>query len=182
MAEARDDRVDRHLFRQLAAGRASALGELYDRHSVSLFRHALALTRHREEAEDLVHVVFMKVVATGETLLGVRKPSSYLHRSLHLAWIDICRRTALGDRALASGDLSRVEMPIGERSLDLARALARLPPEQRAVVVLHVSEGFSFREIGRMTGVSLFTAAARYRLAVGKLRAALGAVQDRSTT
>ncbi len=40
----------------------------------------------------------------------------------------------------------------------------RLPAEQREVIVLHLMEGFSFREVGRLTGVSLFTAAARYRL------------------
>ena len=39
--------------------------------------------------------------------------------------------------------------------------------------VLHIVEGFSFREVGKLTGVSLFTAAARYRLAVGRLRKVL---------
>jgi len=53
------------------------------------------------------------------------------------------------------------------------RAIDTLPAEQREVVVLHVLEGFSFREIGGLTGVSMFTAAARYRLATGKLRTLL---------
>lgn len=44
---------------------------------------------------------------------------------------------------------------------------------RREAVLLHVVEGFSFREIGRQTGVSLFTAASRYRLAVRRLRVAL---------
>lgn len=55
-------------------------------------------------------------------------------------------------------------------SIDLLRALDDLPDEQREVVVLHVVDGFSFREVGRMTGVSLFTAAGRYRLAMARLR------------
>ncbi len=58
--------------------------------------------------------------------------------------------------------------------MDMARALDDLPAEQREVVVLHLVEGFSFREIGRLTGVSLFTAAGRYRLAVARLRKSLG--------
>ena len=65
--------------------------------------------------------------------------------------------------------------------MDLARALDQLPPEQREVVVLHVTSGFSFREIGGMTGVSLFTAAARYRLALSKLRATLGSTEKGGT-
>jgi RNA polymerase sigma-70 factor (ECF subfamily) len=58
-------------------------------------------------------------------------------------------------------------------AIDIGRALDDLPPLQREVVVLHLVEGFSFLEIGRLTGVSLFTAAARYRLARARLRTAL---------
>lgn len=174
MADARDDRIDRNLFRDLAAGRSSALADLYDRHSASLFRHALALTRRREEAEDLVHTIFTTLATRGEPLLGVRAPASYLHRALHTAWIDICRRAAVGARVVDAAHRPQLANAVDEASMDLARALDELPPEQREVVVLHVTNGFSFREIGRMTGVSLFTAAARYRLALTKLRAALG--------
>jgi RNA polymerase sigma factor (sigma-70 family) len=181
VAEARDDRIDRNLFRDLAAGRSSALGDLYDRHAASLFRHALALTRRREEAEDLVHTTFTKLATTGEPLLGVHTPTSYLHRALHTAWIDICRRAAVGQRVMELADRSRLEDALDEASIDLARALDQLPPEQREVVVLHVTSGFSFREIGQMTGVSLFTAAARYRLARTKLRATLGSTDGGGT-
>lgn len=110
-----DDHRDRELLGELVLGRQHALGELYDRHAPSLFRHACALTRRRAEAEDLVQAVFVKLASTGAELLGVRTPASYLHQV----------------------------------------------------------EGFSFLEIGRQTGVSLFTAAARYRLALARLRKVL---------
>jgi DNA-directed RNA polymerase specialized sigma24 family protein len=44
------------------------------------------------------------------------------------------------------------------------------------VIVLRVVEGFSFREIGYLTGVSLFTAAGRYRLALKRLQQASGTI------
>lgn len=59
-----------------------------------------------------------------------------------------------------------------DQALDMARALDGLPALQREVIVLHLVEGFSFLEIGRMTGVSIFTAAGRYRLAISRLRRA----------
>ena len=74
-----------------------------------------------------------------------------------LSWIDI-EACAVGDRALA---------------IDLGRALQSLPPEQREVIVLHLSEGFTFREIASLCGVPRNTAASRYRLALEKLRDAL---------
>jgi len=176
----RDDRRDRELLAELASGRAEALAELYDRHAASLFRHGLALTRRRQDAEDLVQSVFVKLTATGAELLGVRQPASYLHRMLHTTWMDARRRIITGERVVelvtVGGQSAR---PAFEASIDIARALDELPEEQREVVVLHIVEGFSFREVGRLTGVSLFTAAGRYRLAIGRMRKLLGRQQGR---
>jgi DNA-directed RNA polymerase specialized sigma24 family protein len=63
--------------------------------------------------------------------------------------------------------------------LDLVRGLDALSDVQREVVVLHLVDGYSFREIGGMTGVSLFTAAGRYRDALGRLRAFLDVTENK---
>lgn len=214
---ARDDKEDRDLLADLAAGNRDALARLYDRHAGSLFRHAFALSRRRPDAEDLVHSVFLKLAAAGTGLLEVRAPANYMHRMLQTAWLDARRRRAAADRALeaisaqrVTGEVvattsgreaaaaarvtggmsettSRAEAPsvsVGAAtavvdSIDLDRALDALPAPQRQVIVLHLVEGFSFREIGRLTGVSLFTAAARYRLALYRLRSLLGGSRTR---
>jgi RNA polymerase sigma-70 factor (ECF subfamily) len=152
------------------------MADLYDRHAASLFRHALALVRQRSEAEDLVHSVFVKIAGSGVELLGVREPAGYLHRVLHTTWIDACRRTAVAQRIAAGTMPKESRLPPHDTSMDVMRALDALPVEQREIVVLHAIEGFSFREAGRLTGVSLFTAAARYRLAMGKMRMSLDPV------
>jgi len=178
----RDDRRDRQLFGDLAAGRSCALGGIYDRHAASLFRHACALAGRHADAEDLVHAVFMKLAAMGPDLLGVRQPAAYVHRMLHRAWVDGHRRAATGERLMdgMAGPAAVTPMRSAAEAIDLARALDALPAEQREVVVLHAFDGFSFREIGGLTGVSMFTAAARYRLAIGKMKQRLAPVgQDR---
>ncbi len=178
-----DDPRDQALFKDLAAGRLEALGRLYDAHAAALFRHALALTRCVPDAEDLVQAVFMKLVTTGADLLGVRKPVSYLHWMLHTTWLDTRRRIATGERAVEQS-LAEILGPHTaplEDAIDVARALDELPPLQREVIVLHIVEGVSFREIGRLTGVSLFTAAARYRLALGRLRNVLSRGRKETT-
>jgi RNA polymerase sigma-70 factor (ECF subfamily) len=175
----RDDRRDRELLCGLASGRREALGELYDRHSASLFRHALALTRRSADTEDLVQSVFVKLATTGAELLAVRQPASYLHRILSTTWLDLQRRTIAGERAVEISSMNSVESPpFGlEGSIDMGRALDALPDVQREAVILHVFDGFSFREVGRATGVSLFTAAARYRLAIARLKKILGSTE-----
>jgi RNA polymerase sigma-70 factor (ECF subfamily) len=177
--QTRDDRRDRELLGDLASGRREALGQLYDRHSASLFRHALALTRRRAEAEDLVQAAFVKLATTGAELLGVRTPASYLHRMLKTTWVDLQRRTIVGERAVEQGatPFSWAQSPDLDNAIDIGRALDELPPLQREVIVLHLIEGLTFMEVGRQTGVSLFTAAGRYRLAIARLRKTL----DRAT-
>jgi RNA polymerase sigma factor (sigma-70 family) len=173
----RDDRRDAKGFGRLVRGDRDALADLYDAHASSLFRHGLALTRRTVEAEDLVQTVFLKLATTGAPLLAVRNPANYLHRILRAAWIDGQRRPAVArgsaidtdDDAFASnvaGDLAS--------AIDVTRALARLPAAQREIVHLHLIEGFSFREAGRITGVSMFTAASRFRVALDRLRQSIG--------
>lgn len=175
MPPTRDDHHDRQLLNDLASGRQQALGELYDRHASSLFRHACALTRRRAEAEDLVQAVFVKLASTGAELLGVRTPANYLHRMIKTTWLDGQRRAIVSGRVTNDhATIFPVATPTEpEHTIDLGRALDDLPALQREVIVLHLVEGFSFLEIGRQTGVSLFTAAARYRLALARLRKVL---------
>jgi RNA polymerase sigma-70 factor (ECF subfamily) len=177
---------DRELLDSLALGRTEALAELYDRHAASLFRHGLVLARRRPDAEDLVHAVFVKLATTGAELLAVREPSSYLHRILHTTWIDGQRRSETGERAVEHAEEGRAAWAVPragslEDAIDVDRALAALPPAQREAVLLHLIEGFSFREIGRQTGVSLFTAAGRYRLGIRRMRESLARANEDAT-
>jgi len=59
-----------------------------------------------------------------------------------------------------------------EAKLILAKLGEDLPPDQ-AAVLHYLAEGYSYKEIGQKTGVSLSTAASRFRLARAKMRARL---------
>ena len=173
----RDERRDAECFARLVRGDRSALGDLYDMHAASLFRHGLALTRRPGEAEDLVQAVFLKLATTGAPLLAVRRPANYLHRILHTAWIDSQRRPAAANETAIGANEEFIAWESGsnmESAIDITRALAVLPAAQRQAVQLHLIEGFSFREAGRIAGVSMFTAASRYRAALARLRVVLG--------
>lgn len=174
MSGADDRRRDRELLAGLTEGRVDALADLYDRHARPLFRHALVLARCVPDAEDLVQGVFVKLSTTGAELLGVREPANYLHRMLHALWIDDRRRKSVVERATESAPV-RGWRPEIETVIDLVEAVKALPALEREAIVLHVTEGFSFREVGRITGVSLFTAAGRYRQGIIRLRKSLGA-------
>jgi RNA polymerase sigma-70 factor (ECF subfamily) len=172
----RDDARDRQLLARLAAGEREALGELYDRHVASLYRHARALAGRGPDADDVVQAVFVKLATAGAPLLGVRRPASYLHRMLWTSWVDEQRlRTARAEDPIdnaASANAGNRNAGDEER-FDIELALSALPPALREIVVLHIVVGFSFREAGRIVGVGTFTAASRYRLAIARMRKTL---------
>ena len=49
-----------------------------------------------------------------------------------------------------------------------------MPLKQREIIALKIDGGLTFVQIGEVLGVSPNTAASRYRLALEKLRTALG--------
>jgi RNA polymerase sigma-70 factor (ECF subfamily) len=57
-----------------------------------------------------------------------------------------------------------------EAALSLQAALLELPEEQREAVMMRIWSGMTLEEIAVATGVSLNTAASRYRYALEKLR------------
>ena len=157
-------------------GDREALGELYDAHADALFGHALVLTRRREDAEDLVQDVFVKLADRGVALLGIRGPGAYLHRMLRTAFIDRERHRAVAAESSTRepDGVSKGYFVEADR-MAIEAAVRRLPIEQREVVLLHVIEGLTFREVAARTGAAMWTVASRYRLGISRLRAMLGA-------
>ena len=64
-----------------------------------------------------------------------------------------------------------IEKAIGiEESGELQDLLARLPYEQREIIVLHLHHEMRFREIAKALGISINTVQSRYRYGLDKLR------------
>jgi RNA polymerase sigma-70 factor (ECF subfamily) len=167
------DRDDRARLRRLASGETDALAELYDLHAERLHAHALWVLGSREDAEDAVQRVFVRLAGMGGSLLGIRRPAAYLFRMARREALQILRRSAARAEKPFAGALVREEGSGPEERAEIAmieRKIGRLDPVQREVVYLHLYEGLTFREIGKLTGAPTFTAASRYRLALARLR------------
>ena len=178
MSDAASRDRDRDCLRRLAHGEASALETIWNSYGDRTFRHALWVTGRREDAEDVVQSAFAQLAGRGAELLGVRDLAPYLAAIVHHEAVAVAKARARGGAPVDVDPDALVPVrPDLEGEADRRRAagmIGALPVEQREVVVLHLWEGLTFREIGRATGVSTFTAASRYRLAIARLRTALG--------
>lgn len=162
-------------FRRLAQGGIEALDAIYILEADRLFALALWITGSREEAADAVQDVFVKLAGTGGNLRQVRRPRAYLLSMARSAALD--RLRARRDGEPAEDLLLEAPAPDPAGSVDaraVSRLLRRLPARQREAVYLRYFAELSFADVGRVTGVSLFTAASRCRLGLARLRHWMG--------
>ncbi len=144
---------------------------------------AVTQLRDRSLAEDVVHDVFVSFAGTVGTfhLSGTLK--GYLSTCVANSARDRnrlrSRRDAGPDVVEGAGSNSDgpVEHAIGrEESGQLTDLLARLPYEQREIIVLHLHHDMRFREIAKALGISINTVQSRYRYGLDKLRSILNSV------
>jgi RNA polymerase sigma-70 factor (ECF subfamily) len=152
----------------LAEGREEAFAALYDRFGPPLFRFAWAMLRSRADAEDAVQEVFLGLARSRHTLRRIENLPAYLFGAVRHA---VGRVAARRTDALPLPDRHATEEALDPALSDwLERALGRLPPEQREVLSLKIDGDLTFAEVAAVLGVSLNTAASRYRYALEKLR------------
>ncbi len=163
----------------LAAGDEEAFETVHERFAARLFWAALRMLDHRQDAEDAVQQVFADFIRASARLTQVNDLSAYLFSSLRHAAQKAAtraRRQPIADTELAADTAvmtseCEVDSPHDER---LRRCLARLPRKQREIIALKIDGELTFSQIAEVLGVSPNTAASRYRLALEKLRTALG--------
>jgi RNA polymerase sigma-70 factor (ECF subfamily) len=156
--------------------------EVVREHSARVYRLAYRLTGNCHDAEDLTQEVFVRVFRS----LPSYTPGTFegwLHRITTNLFLDITRRKqrirfeGLGDEAAArlKGSEPTPSQAFDDRHLDhdVAEALADLPPEYRAAVVLCDIEGLTYEEIADVLGVKLGTVRSRIHRGRAQLRAAL---------
>jgi RNA polymerase sigma-70 factor (ECF subfamily) len=168
-----DESTDAELAAATRAGDMRALASLYRRYAQTLMAVAYRLLSSREDAEDVLHDVF---VGLPEAL---RK---YDERGRLESWLKrVTARVALSRlRSERHGEDIDVEMSAtthapaaAEELITLDAAVAALPPSLRAVLVLKEIEGFSHAEIAGMLGISKGASEVRLHRAVAALRAML---------
>ncbi len=176
-------RSDGELISSIGAGDASAIGELYDRYSATLFPLALRILRDRSEAEDVLHDAFVAV--------SDRAAQYVPERGSVIAWLVTLVKNLAIDRArrrerrgtlqrevlpheppASARDPERLTSEASERA-KIRRALATLPEAQRTTLEVAFFEGLTYPEIAARENVPLGTVKSRAARALSALREAL---------
>lgn len=172
---------DDALVRRVLAGDAEAFGDLVTRHHARCLRLAVHLVGDRADAEDAVQEALLR---------AYRHLGRYREQERFGAWltrivVNQCRTArARARRPLPPGvdwaDVERAAAPAADEPADdagrraaLARALGRLPNDQREAVVLRYADELSFAEMAAATGATPAALKMRVQRACRRLRALL---------
>jgi RNA polymerase sigma-70 factor (sigma-E family) len=154
-----DERAERE-FREYVASRQAVL-----------FRAALLLTGHREDAEDLLQAALSRLALHWEDVAG--SADAYVRKILYHQQVGRWRRRGREYAVEALPEPAAAPDPADQTSLrvTLATVLRQLTPRQRAVLVLRFYEDLPEAQVAEILGCSVGTVRSMTSRTLARVRA-----------
>jgi RNA polymerase sigma-70 factor (ECF subfamily) len=128
--------------------------ECVSRYADNVYRFILKNLRHEENARDVVQGAFEKLWR-GRQEVDAEKSKSYLFTVAYHQMIDHIRKEKRISLRESFADTERVtQRPANNLKKVLEEALDTLSETQRSLVLLKDYEGYSYQEIGQITGLN----------------------------
>jgi RNA polymerase sigma-70 factor (ECF subfamily) len=163
-------------------GEVALLGELFERHHQRLYHFFLRLARSRSAAEDLVQEVFVRMLKYRHTFRVDSEFVPWMFTLARNAATDLYRARPkelpeTEDTPEPAADLPHPIEGIerAEQAQKLQRALARLAPERREILVLARFSELKYDRIAEMLGISEGAVKVRVHRALKDLKEAFHA-------
>jgi RNA polymerase sigma-70 factor (ECF subfamily) len=155
--------TDADLVRAAVAGNDEAFHALVDRHAPSLFRSAQALSRNRQDAEDLLQDTFIAAHRGLKNFAGRSSIKTWLLRILTRKAFKALKRA----RSRPTVSLDVIDIPQAgpsrsiDQRLDVITVLRTLSEPHCQVLTLREIEGLSYDEIATVLGIPRGTVESR---------------------
>ena len=148
-------------------------GVLYDRYSNKVYNKCISFTKNQNEAKDLVQDIFLKVFVKLHHYNKVKASFStwlyvivYNHCTNYVTrdkkrWQNTFKESSIKDYG-DSGDVVELEELNGLNEEKFSKALLKLPPEDKALLLLRYQDDVPIKEIQEL--LSLNESAVKMRL------------------
>lgn len=172
--------ADAQMVARIRAGDHDAFETLVARYQEPLYRYLLGFVGEPEQARDLLQETFLRAYRSLASLEDPALLRSWLYRIAHNQAISMLRRSRIV-RWLPFVAMRQVAPAPDRSAIESARvtaALAKVPTELRAPLLLHLVAGFSYHEVAAL--LQLTEGAVRMRISRGRaaFRAAYGSEDD----
>ena len=170
---------DGELIARLQSGDLDALGGLFDRHRLKVYRTALAVARDPAAAEDITQDVFLRLYRNAVRIDRSLPLMAWLYRvTVNLSCTWLARRSRwfapleeVVERLVSPARLTpEREAERSEEWRVVERAIAGLPVSQRVVLVLYYLNDLSLIEIAKIVECPVGTVKSRLHYGRENLR------------
>ncbi len=161
-----------NLVKQAKLGDTAAFGDLYEIYSTDMFRFAYYYTGNKTSAEDCVSEAVLLAFDKIRELRNVSSFKSWLFRILRNCCAAYFRNGARENPCDIYEGVHSFENEENEK-ISLRNALAKLPSEDRELIILHYCNGYTSREISLMLTMNEGTVRSKISRGTEKLRKAL---------
>jgi RNA polymerase sigma-70 factor (ECF subfamily) len=168
---------DRELVAAFLGGRREAFDLIVERHRRHVYQICFRFVGNHEDASDLAQDVFVRAFRG----LKKFKQEAALGTWLYRVSVNVClNRVASRKPAAEPLDAAQHvdadatdpldELARGRRAVEVRRAIRKLPPKQRATLILRVYQELPHDEIAKILGSSVGAVKANFFHALGNLK------------
>ncbi len=166
---------------EVGSGQVARLGVLFERYHRALFRYFVSMNRDREQAEDLVQEVFVRMLRYRASYDPAQSFTAWMYQIARNAGVDQVRKRGTAqvvdidtfvDRRAELVSASPGPEESAARGQDLAllrRAMDRLPDDKREILVLSRFQGMKHEDIAEVLGCEVGTVKVRVYRAIRAL-------------
>lgn len=150
------------LLLQVAAGDRQAFTRLYSQYLDAAFHYVFLFTKNKDEAEEILQEVFVKIWENREKLAEVQSFKSYLFKAAKNRVLDEVRKVQVRHRVLT--EIRRGKSVNDDSTTDaiaykdyyrvVQQAIEKLPPKRKLIFRMNTENGLSHDEIANQLGVS----------------------------
>ncbi|MCI0707885.1 MAG: RNA polymerase sigma factor [Ignavibacteriae bacterium] len=148
------------------SGNREAFEQIYREHVGRVYAVCIRICGDRVRAEELTQDVFVRTWQMLPTFRGESAFSSWLHRlAVNVVLVDYRAQRRRTSRVYTAENLEQYDSPETASApgdaIDLEDAVRQLPPQARAIFILHDIEGYKHEEIAEQLELAVGTCKAQ---------------------
>ena len=176
------ERNELGLIERAARGDGAAFSDLMAVHEAKMYAVALRMCGNHEDAQDCLQDAMIRIYRAISGFKGQSSFSTWVYRITTNTCLDELRRRKTRQNTSLDGLLDAGWSPsddmdtperhalASERRREISRAIAELPEDMRAAIILRDVQGFAYDEIAEMLGANVGTIKSRISRGREKLR------------
>lgn len=164
------------LFNKLKEGDKEALKEIYNKCNKIVYGIAFSILKNRDNSEDIVQIVFMKIMNMSKDLLPIKNEMSWIYSLTKNETLNYIRKQKdlvnIGEAYFLLEEDKEIEKIIEKDSYN--NLIKKLPEKDREIISLKILSNMSFREISNLLNMPIGTVQWRYYTSLHSLKLMIG--------